>query len=373
MTNETEQTATYEEVEVEDESSAEEDPSNVLPIFEITSYGADYPVDALVRRLESGDITVPQWQRNFVWSRRQCNRFIESLLLGLPVPGIFLYQDVHTGELVVLDGQQRLRTLLAFYKNDLEGRPFMLPQYDPSKYQSIHPDFAGKRYTQLPADSRRRLDNSIVHATIVRQDSPSGPDEASSIYHIFERINSTGTRLSAQEIRAAVFRGALDDLLQELNADDSWRNVFGRPSQRLRDQELILRYIAMLTKQDEYSRPMQEFLNLFMAEHRELQELDAEEISSLFRRSIALLGESVGERVFRPVVGFNAAVFEAVMVGVSRRIQKGDVHDKKGVNQAYLDLLDDDAFLDAYQRATADDTSVRARLQLASAAFGSIA
>ncbi len=97
--------------------------SEILPTaFSITSYGADYPVDGLVKRIEDGDIVIPLFrmqpeegqttvgfQREFVWKKSQADRFIESLLLGLPVPGIFLVKEPN-GKFLVLDGQQRLRT-----------------------------------------------------------------------------------------------------------------------------------------------------------------------------------------------------------------------------------------------------------------------
>ena len=358
--------------EVEDEATDDAPTVDVLPLFDISAYGADYPVDALVQRLEAGDIAIPQWQRGFVWTRRQCSRFIESLLLGLPVPGIFFYQDAQSRKLVVLDGQQRLKTLLAFYRNDLEGRPFALPHYDPSKYQTIHPEFGGKRYSELPEEYRRRIDDSIIHATIVKQDAPSDRDELSSIYHIFERINSGGSNLTPQEIRTAVFGGPLDDLLQELNSDPQWRQLYGSPSRRLKDQELLLRYLALLADSDEYARPMTEFLNVFMATHRNLEGLQRDELSKRFRGAVELLARSVGDRVFRPVSVVNAAVFDATMVGLTRRLAQGDIHDEHSVLNAYNGLLDDEEFQDAYQRATADDASVKKRLEIATAAFAEI-
>ena len=358
--------------DVEEDTEDVEAAADILPIYEISSYGADYPVDALVQRLEANDITVPTWQREFIWTRRQCNRFVESLLLGLPVPGIFFYQDSRTGELVVLDGQQRLKTLQAYYSNDLEGKPFRLPRHDESRYQSIHPEFAGKRYAELPDEYRRRLDNAIIHATIVRQDAPAGPSEFSSIYHIFERINSGGTKLTPQEIRTAVYRGRLNDLIQELNDDDAWRGVYGRVSKRLRDQELILRYIALLTDSESYARPMTEFLNQFMAKHRDLEGLESALLANQFRSAIELLAVSVGDRLFRPIHAVNAAVFEATMVGLTRRIGEGGRVSDVGVRDAYIDLLENWEFQDSVLRATADDASVRNRLRLATEAFAKV-
>jgi len=82
---------------------------------DITSYGADYVVDVLIRRLEKGDIQIPDFQRGYVWSHKTASRFIESLLLGLPVPGIFLSREGETLKHLVIDGQQRPRTLELFY------------------------------------------------------------------------------------------------------------------------------------------------------------------------------------------------------------------------------------------------------------------
>ena len=96
--------------------------------YSITSYGADYPVDGLVRRIGDGSIFIPTFQRGFIWSLREASRFIESLLLGLPVPGIFLSRDEDTKKLMVIDGQQRLRTLQYFYDGIFHntGREFAL-------------------------------------------------------------------------------------------------------------------------------------------------------------------------------------------------------------------------------------------------------
>jgi len=111
----------------------------VMPItYEITSYGADYDVHGLVRRIENGDIVVPSFepsftgtdevrgfQRDFVWRIPQMSRFIESLLLGLPVPGVFLVRT-KDNKLLVLDGQQRLGTLSKFYSGLVGERKFRL-------------------------------------------------------------------------------------------------------------------------------------------------------------------------------------------------------------------------------------------------------
>lgn len=83
--------------------------------YSITSYGADYPVDGLVKRLRDGNIFIPSFQREYVWNLSDASGFIESLLLGLPVPGVFLAREDDTQKLLVIDGQQRLKSLEFFY------------------------------------------------------------------------------------------------------------------------------------------------------------------------------------------------------------------------------------------------------------------
>ena len=128
----------------------------VIPFkYSITSYGADYPVDGLVKRLQNDDIIVPQFQRGYVWTWKQASRFVESLLLGLPVPGIFLSKEDETSKLLVIDGQQRLRSLQWYYEGTFRktGHEFAL--------RSVQSEFNGVTYKTLKSHDRRRLDNQF--------------------------------------------------------------------------------------------------------------------------------------------------------------------------------------------------------------------
>ena len=164
--------------EVEEVEVIEEEEEVLDFTYSITSYGADYPVDSLVKRLRNEKIKVPNFQRGFVWNLKQSSRFIESLLLGLPVPGIFLSRDMDSADLLVIDGQQRLKSLLFFYDGIFNERVFRLFH--------VQERFEGKTYNELESDDRQRLDDSIIHATIVKQDEPS--EDNSSVYLVFERF-----------------------------------------------------------------------------------------------------------------------------------------------------------------------------------------
>ena len=350
-----------------------DEAAEVIPFnYAITAYGADPQVDGLVKRMKEGDIFVPlfslsameadvpvRFQREYVWKKQQADRFVESLLLGLPVPGIFLVKE-DSGRNLVLEGHQRLKTLVSFYSNDWEGGPFSL--------ESVQDRFRDKTYDQLEPSDRRRLDDSIIHATIIRQDQPS--EDLSSIYLIFERLNSGGTSLQPQEIRVALYHGPFVELLTTLNGYRSWRALFGRKSKRLKDIELILRFFALLESSKKYSRPMKGFLSGYMAHRRNLDANQQAEFSQLFQDTTDAILDAIGRKAFKPKATLNAALVDAVMVGVARRLRaNGDISSRRALRSAFSQLLRNREFQAAIARATADEENVKSRLELATKAF----
>lgn len=347
--------------------------SEVLPAaFSITSYGADYPVDGLVKRLASGDIIIPLFrvapeegqttvgfQRELVWKKSQADRFIESLLLGLPVPGIFLVKEPN-GKFLVLDGQQRLRTLEGFYAGVFKGVEF--------KLEEVQTKWVGKTYKTLHPDDRRRLDNSILHAIVVRQDEPS--EDQSSIYLIFERLNSGGTILQPQEIRVALYHGPFATLLSQLNDNSDWRALYGPKNSRLKDIELILRFLSLYFYRASYERPMKAFLNRYIAANRGLQKQSEDVVRPLFEKTVKAIRTGIGPKAFRPFgSAVNAAVLDALLYGVASRLASGDLTSPSSLNGPYETLLKDQQFLDAVTKATADVENVKIRLEKAQHAF----
>lgn len=342
----------------------ETDEESLVFKYSITSYGADYPVDGLVKRMKDGSVFVPPFQRNYVWTHKKASRFVESLLLGLPVPGIFVSKETRTNKLLVIDGQQRLRTLQFFYDGIFEptGRKFALIE--------VVSRLAEKTYNTLSAEDRRTLDDAIIHATVVKQDEPSSDD--SSIYQIFERLNTGGMLLSAQEIRACIYRGSLNDLLESLNQNTAWRTIFGKTSKRMRDKELILRFFALYFDGSKYVKPMKEFLNMFMGARRRVQDADLEQFRTLFMDTVRLAYDAIGEKAFRPVKAMNAAVFDSVMVGLASRLKKGEVRDPNGIRDKYFALLELPEYRKAVETATTDEHSVRYRIKAATDSFASV-
>lgn len=348
----------YDETEVIDESIDE----NIPIQYAITSYGADYPVESIVKKLQKGTIFVPPFQRQYVWTVTRASRFVESLLLGLPVPGIFLSKEPETEKLLVIDGQQRLKSLQFYYKGIFKEREF--------KLEGVEDRFEGKTYKTLNAEDKLRLDDSIIHATIIKQDEPS--EDQSSIFHIFERLNTGGITLLPQEIRACIFHGNFNDLLADLIKDNNWRIIYGKPSIRLKDQELALRFFALYFDGKKYHRPFKEFLNEFMAGNRDLKKYPAKLLSNKFINAIDIIAKNLKNKAFRFEKGINAALYDAVMVGLSHRLDKNNKIDESKFKKRYKELLGNDEFQSACQTGTSDEAKVEARIRIATKYFSVI-
>ena len=350
------------------EDNAEKDDL-VPPIsYDVTSYGTDLDVEGIVRRIKRGDILIPPFQRDYVWKQPEASRFIESLLLGLPVPGVFFATDPYTNKLLVIDGQQRLKSLSFFYDGRFNPHPGdkQLRVFNLIKVQE---QFLGRTYRELDEPNRVRLDNSVIHATIVKQTSPPGDD--TSLYHIFERLNSGGRRLTAQEIRVALYHGPLMDTIRTLNDHETWRKIFGKQNPRLKDQELILRFFALFSEKPKYARPMGEFLSKFASLNR-MNENYINKLPKLFIKCTDLFYEALGREAFRPTRALNTAVFDSTMVGLARRISKNGSIEPKRLKEAYQGLLSGSQYIEAISRSTADEAFVKRRLDRATMAFSGI-
>ena len=346
---------------VEDDSELE---STSLSAYDINSYGADYPLDSLAKRMDNDAFVVPEFQRKHIWSKVHASRFIESLLMGLPVPSIFLYKRPEDGKHLVIDGQQRLRAIQGFYNEVYRGDKFTL--------RGVREPWEGLTYSELPADDQLRLDDSIMHAIIFNQQNPK--DKIDSIHFVFERINSGGVHLSAQEIRNCIAQGQFTELTAELNKNEFWRNIYGKPSPRSKDQELIIRVLAFLERGNEYERPMSAFLDRFT---QDMNGASAEKLATLrksFEGSAELCWKALGKRAFRPDRALNAAVLESVMAALARRLRKKNAAtpDPEKVERAYQSLLGSAEYQEGWKRYTAAADAVEKRTNAARKAFSSI-
>jgi len=353
--------------QIQDEAA---DDTTVTPQeYTVSSFGADYDVRGLVNRLNEGKVFIPPFQRNFVWDQPEASRFVESLLLGLPVPGIFLAKEAEENKLLVIDGQQRLKTLQFFY-NGFFNPPEGADEKRVFRLKNVQPQFEGKAYKDLSEKDRNKLDDSILHATVVKQEYPTGED--TSLYHIFERLNNGGRLLYQQEIRVALYHGALIDAVAKLNKYKTWRAIFGPVSNRLKDQELILRFLAFYFDSAKYKKPLGEFLNKFASKTRNAEPAMLKEGEEMFIKTVDEIYNAMGKLSFRVGKVINTAFFDAVMVGLSRRLKKGGDIKKADLKKAYSDLLKNEDFLAAISKATSDETNVKKRIDIATRAFSDL-
>ena len=341
------------------EGADDEDEAIDVAEYKITSFGIDYDVDGIVRRLKKETIKRPEYQRAYVWPIRRASRFIESLLLNLPIPGIFLYREHGSHKQLVIDGHQRLESLRRFYAEKFDKREFALT--------GVRQKFDGLKYGDLTDEQRANLDDTIIHATIVKQDEPD--DGGSSQLEIFQRLNANATPLSAQEIRAASFGGKFCDLLVELNDNEEWRELFGNKHRRRRDEELILRFFALYFCSD-YQRPMKGFMNDFMKSNRGLKKYPREQLEPLFVKTISAVSDKIGCSAFKPTRSVNASLFDSLMVGIGRRLKTGPI--ESDIRKEYDNLLDDEKFKTAIGYRTSDVDRVKTRIRLATEAFADL-
>lgn len=367
-------------------------------------FGADFDVDGLVRRLKNRDITVPTFdprpedqteyagfQRKLVWTKKQKDRFIESILLGYPVPGIFLVERSGR-KYLVLDGQQRLRTLQE-YKAGAYGEPGKERVF---RLTYVGPHFHGQRYDDLTPANQRVLDNTFIQATVV---VPKSPDARSSVYQLFERINSGGTNLQPQEIRVALYAGPRIDAIRLLNYEPAWRALFGRPHTRLKDNELILRYMALRPVAEglsengwnrdvlrsaarasggdvrAYTSPMSGFLNAYLDAYASVDGASSPESRAFSLTCQALVAANPEVLHLDGSTQVNAAHTDALLVGLSLApsiSERGVMPDISSVREAVEELLADGSYQSAVRESTSHANSVYSRLELSTKAFESL-
>jgi len=345
------------EINFEKIKSEEEDRKADTALYKIITYGTDMTLELLSKKLEDKEITIPPFQRRYVWTPKKASKLIESFLLGLPVPQIFLYRETGNQELLVVDGQQRLKSILFFFEGKFEdGKSFFL--------RDVKSRWEGKTYKDLEESDKRRFKNSILRSTIFEQ---TDPKDHSSIFEIFERLNTGGISLTPQEIRNCVVQGTINSFLIQLNEHPSWRNLLGKiqPDLRMRDIEMILRFFALYEKRETYKKPMKDFISDFMKEKKNLSEKEQENYSNLFKKITDYINHQIGANAFKIKAGINIAVFDSVSVALAI-VGIDNVHDFK---QKYTLLLNNEAYKETISKSTTDTDRVKSRIKIAIETF----
>lgn len=360
--------------------------------YDITAAPNDFNVVTLSNYIASGYVKIPGFQRHYVWSLPMASRLIESLILGLPVPQLFFYEQGNNSFLVI-DGQQRLMTIYYFLKgrfprkeqvvtirqifetighipesifaDDRLFRDFRLRL--PSQLPGKENKFNRRTYEDLD-DYRMAFDLRPVRTVVVRQNRPT--DDHSSVFEIFSRLNSGGMNLRPQEIRACLYHSAFYDTLADLNLNRRWRRLLAKvqPDRHMKDIEMMVRAFAMLVDGDRYAPSMTRFLNSFSKKCQSRPRGEIRYLKDLFESFLMKTASLPREAFISPVTKrVNLALFEAVFTATcgtayaeGRLLPEDSVIDQEQV----LELARDAEFRGASHRATTDKSNVETRLRL---------
>ncbi len=360
-----------------------------VEVYDVSVSPNDFNVSTMNDFIKSGVLVIPGFQRNYVWDLRRASKLVESLIIGLPVPQIFLY-EASRNRFHVIDGQQRLMSLYYFIEErfpKMEARaqlrrifaehgriPDEVFQNDeyftdfrlnlPDRVSGAKNKFNGLAYESLD-DYQLTFNLRTIRNVIIRQNSPS--DGESSIYEIFNRLNTGGINLSTQEIRASLFHSDFYDMLMRINYADGWRHILRDtlPDLRLKDVELLLRMFAMLDDVDSYSSSMSRFLDGYS---KKSEGNSVDKNAYLEKLFLAFL-ESTGHLPPDTFINkgnnrVNIALIEAVFSSTCRdKFVAGGLVEGKVKLEEVKELESDSAFLEATQRATTRKANVLQRLQ----------
>lgn len=269
MTNTYEPAGNYAELEPEVEEAA--DKPDARPV---SSQPHDWTISTLRDKYERGQIDLqPHYQREYVWELKPelPSRLIESLLLQIPVPPLYFVR-LSTGKIEVVDGQQRLTTLIRFVTNKFKLQKLQ-------KLSSLN----GKLFQELTEQDQEKITDAPIRSIVI--DAGTNQDLR---YEIFERLNRGAMALNEQEIRNCVYRGLFCDLLAELERDANWRKVKGddSPEPRFVEREMILRFFAFANRIDHYGGNLKRFLNDYMGKYAPKEQAQVSELGATFRQTM---------------------------------------------------------------------------------------
>ncbi|MER0285276.1 DUF262 domain-containing protein [Clostridioides difficile] len=343
----------------------------------VKTQNIEYDLETLVKKIDKNIIKLdPEYQRNHRWSNETSSRLVESLILNIPIPTVYISQDIDVDEEVeyeiarysVIDGQQRLTAIHSFMKNKykLEG-------------MNVLEELNGFCYSELPAFLIRRLEERTLKC--LRIDSTLDPQVK---YDIFERLNTGAVQLESQELRNAIYRGKFNDLIKELAQNNNFRKLIGvkldnaeesSKVKKMQDIELVLRFFAL--DEGNYNNVKKGFKNFLSEEMEKFNKLDKIELEILKKKFISVIDyiiKNFGDNAFakykinsdksKPMSKFNAAVYDALMIGVSSNINtllgrnfNSDLKD------SYIQLFDDIDFFSAVEGSVNDREKIIARIE----------
>ena len=322
----------------------------------------DLSINTLKEQWDDKLLIIPDFQRGYVWDSAKNSRLIESLLLNIPVPAIF-FAETSDATYQIVDGHQRVRSIVRYLNNEF-----------PLGGLRIQSEFRGKRFHQLPIREQRFLKTRVIRAIIIGVDSSD-----SMKFEVFERLNTGGLALNAQEIRHGLNFGSLMNLLDELSHNDAFRTCIGtsQPRKRMVDEELILRFFALRHDLKTYRPPLLRVLNEFAKANANRESKWLNEQRAVFETTMGLISDVMGPASFR-VLDLNGtptervvnrALFEAQAISFSVCDQEEARNRASTLRRSIALLFGEEEFDDSIRRATGDRTRTLRRLAMTLRAF----
>lgn len=276
---------------------------------------SDMSLETVAAMVEKGAIdTQPKYQRRERWSAKRQSALIESFLLNIPIPPVYLAEEAY-GKYTVIDGKQRLSTITRFMRDELS-------LCELEKFKALE----GLKFRELPNEPRNALEIRpyVRVITLLKQSDPELK------YEVFERLNTGGEALFPQEIRNAAFRGPLNDAIMRLSETPFLRQQLkiskdNEPAYlQMQDVEYVLRFLTMKANWEDFSGDYRRSMDKFMEENRDIAGSQLEVIKKSFSVSLARCQAFWGTNAFKRYEGgvfrnqFLAGMYDAQMVAVSQ-------------------------------------------------------
>lgn len=292
-----------------DQQEDESDLKKTITFRDAVVMNADWTIETIDTQINKGNINLqPGFQRRVAWDDIRKSRLVESIIVGMPVPNIVLAENKdHRGRFLVIDGKQRLVAVNEFLKGSYKLRGL-----------DIRNDLNECTYEKLPIDDKESLENSTLRSTVIKNWS-----DEDFLYAIFFRLNSGSLPLSPQELRKALIGGNLLDAIETyLTQSTAFQSIFGTQlDKRMRDSELVLRFIAYDRGLEKYRGDFKEFLDE-MTKHFETnwasRKIELELTLNRLDLSLTTTYTLFGKNAFKKWLGdkyervINRAIFDAV-------------------------------------------------------------
>lgn len=323
---------------MENEQSEREDYAEVPP-SDIVAYNELRSCADLKRMHENKQLNIqPDFQRDIVWSNSDQTRFIDSLVKQLPIPSMCISLDYKTNERLVIDGLQRINSIITFLSED---------DWKLSVLDDVDPRISGKTAGQIKAknpDIYDRVENLTIPITVLRCDY-SKKAHSNFLFTIFHRLNTGGNKLNNQEIRNCIYSGTFNNFLKKAvsyNNYISLMDIKEGETYRFSHEELILRFFAFYDRLNTYNGKLAKFLNDYINENRNLSDSEIAPKRHLFERVIDLIYLKLFNSSKLP--SYSKALTEGLLIGIAKNISSLEGETEHNLQEKLDNLLQDNNF-----------------------------